>query len=116
MIVIPLDNLADYTQTISLEGESYDLRLQYNPMRTTTGDGAWYFTVGAAGFTPSIQRKVTNGLDITEGFKYLTGVPPGNFYVVDVERDFGRVDRFGLREDNGRFQLVYLKTTEIVQQ
>ena len=113
MIVLPLDNLSDYTQTVSLEGASYDIRLQYNPMRTTTGDGAWYFSIGASGFPPSIQRKVTNGVDITEGFKYLPGVAPGNFYVIDVERIYGRVDRFGLREDNGRFQLVYLKTTEL---
>lgn len=115
MILIPLDNSADYAQTVSLDGFSYDIRLQYNAMRTSTGDGAWFMFIGPSGFDPVLQRKVTNGEDITAGFKHLTGIPPGNFYIIDIERDFGRVDRFGMREDNGRFRLVYITEAELPQ-
>lgn len=114
MVIIPIDDLGDYIQTVVLEGFSYDIRLQYNPLRTTTGDGVWNFYIGNAGFDPVIQRKATVGLDLTEGFKHLNGVPPGNFYLIDIEQDYGRVTRQGFSESDGRFRLIYLKTTEVL--
>lgn len=71
--------------------------------------------IGPSGFPPVLQRKVVNGFGLLEDYRHLEGIPPGDFYVVDVEADYGRVDRDGFTEQGGRYRLVYLKRSELVQ-
>lgn len=99
----------DVTYTLVLEGETYDFRLKW-----IERDEAWQCYIGLTGQDPSSTFKITNGFDLLKPYKYMTGIPPGSLYAIDIVSIYGRVDydNFGISK---RFRLVYFDSTETVE-
>jgi hypothetical protein len=106
MLIFPTSTSSDYTQTIVVETESYDLRIQYNPRET-----AWYLELGFSGLDPALRFKAVNGQDLLLPYTSVIGIPPGSIYLVDTVAFFGRVGRDDFDQE-GRFNLVYLTEAE----
>lgn len=108
MIVIPTRNLPDYTQTVQIEEDTYDIRIQWNPRQTS-----WQIYIGFSGFDPAIKTKLVNGIDIFEPYRHLEGVPKGGLYLVDSIAVVGRPSRNDFGPSSSRFKLLYLTEEEI---
>lgn len=106
MISLPTSTESDYTRSVVLEDETFDIRLQFN-----TREETWYCFLGPTGVEPIIKFKVTVGHDLLTPFKARDGVPKGSLWLVDSVAFFGRVDRTGLDQE-GRWILVYLTEEE----
>ena len=98
---LPVSGLADNTQTIVLDGVSYDMRLQWN-----SRDESWQCFMGLTGRAFKCKFKVVTGLDLLKPFKAYDETPNGKLFVWDNERLFGRVGRDNLGIDL-RFELRY---------
>jgi hypothetical protein len=106
MLLLPTSTLPDYTQTVVLDGVSYDLRLQWN-----TREEAWYGYLGPTGLPFLIKVKIVNGWDLLRPFKYIEGIPKGELYLIDVVASWGRPTRSEVIQ-LGRFNLVYVTKEE----
>ena len=105
-IVLDGPSGGDTRYTINLEGQGYDVRLRWN-----SRSESWYAYIGLQGYEPSLKTRLVTGRDLLESYRNTLGVPPGSLVLVDTQKDYGRpsFDDFGF---NGRFQLVYIRTTE----
>jgi hypothetical protein len=95
----------DVTYRITLEDESYDLRLKW-----INRDESWQAYLGATGQDPSVSFKVTNGFNLLKPYYHLEGVPPGELYAIDVVNLWGRPDFDHMGIDK-RFRLLYIDST-----
>lgn len=95
----------DVTYSVTLEDETYDLRLRWNDR-----DEAWRANIGLTGEIPSASFKLTNGFNLLKPYYHLEGIPPGSLYVIDIISIWGRpgFDDFGVDE---RFRLFYIDST-----
>jgi len=99
---LPISDTPDNTQTIVLEGISYDVRIQWN-----TRDESWNVFWGVSGEGFKFKFKIVNGLDLLLPYKAYDECPNGFLAASDNERLYGRVgrDNFGIDK---RFELFYI--------
>ena len=89
------------TFTTVLDEVAYTITLHWN-----TRDEAWYITLGRQGLQPLFKTKITNGVDILEKYRSYDPCPKGLLFVIDNEKDWGRLQRDSF--SNGRFSLYYI--------
>lgn len=105
IFVIPTDplGLSSYFMTVSLEGTSYQIELDYNERCA-----AWYLSVADA-----------DNVDIYNGVKLMTGFPllkkcrdprrpPGDFFVMSSTADQSPPALLDLLPGSGRCSLFYV--------
>lgn len=91
----------DIIRTVVLDEISYDLRFRWN-----TRDESWTMYCSKSGGDNIFTTKVTCQRVLNELYKYKQDCPQGNFVVLDMSFDTGRVDFEGFTNE-GRFRLFY---------
>ncbi len=104
--IIQTRTYPDYEQNVILDNVTYRLRLQWNQRELS-----WYLSLGLVGQSFTFKTKCVNGLDLLRPYRYMDSVPKGGFYIVDVEKRYGRVSYDKLLSD-GRYRLVYITEQE----
>lgn len=89
------------TFNVTLEGQEYEITLQYNPR-----DESWYIAMGLSNLTPIFKTKITNGTDILRKYRAYEDIPKGSLFVLDNQLTNGRLTRDSF--SSGRFSLVYV--------
>lgn len=97
---------ADEAFTVLLEGDTYKFRMKWN-----SRDESWTIYIGYSGEDAVMSQKVLSGFDLLETYSYRDGVPPGNLYILDIVKTYGRPTRDGTGKGK-RFQLVYVESDE----
>jgi hypothetical protein len=97
---------ADESFTVTLEGNTYKIRMKWN-----TRDESWTLYIGYSGEDAVMSQKALVGFDLLETYSYRDGVPEGNIYIVDLVKDYGRPTRDGTGAGK-RFQLIYIESDE----
>lgn len=103
---LPIGDTPDFRYRVDLEGQGYDIRLRWN-----SRSQSWYIYIGFTGEEPAVKTRLVNGYNLLEPYRGVEGAPPGNLYVVDIEKAYGRpsLDDVGLEQ---RFRLLYVRSTE----
>lgn len=99
---IPVSDGPDVVQRVSLEGVVYDFRYRWN-----TRSEAWYLYLGLTGEEYSFKLKLTTGQDLLLPYRYSDECPPGQLYMMDVLKSYGRPTRDEFGQDK-RFRLLYV--------
>jgi hypothetical protein len=98
---IPINNNVPFqTFNIVLENQTYEITLQYN-----SREDSWYIYFGLPNLTPIFKTKIVNGWDILKKYRAYEDVPKGALFVVDNQKDYGRLGRDSFY--SGRFSLLY---------
>lgn len=92
----------DTTYTVTLDDQVYDIRFRWNER-----DQSWKCFIGITGEEFSASFKMTNGFDLLRPYKYMSGVPKGNLYIVDTVNLWGRPDYDRTGQDND-FRVTYV--------
>lgn len=106
LIEIPIQSGPDFSFSVLLDNNSYDIRFQWNGR-----DKAWYTFIGQTNLPPTFKTKVTNGSDILGNYRAYDSTPRGYLAVIDKEKVYGRLQRDSFSK--GRFSLIYYTEDEI---
>lgn len=98
---IPVTSLADSVMNIVLDGQSYNLRMQWNGR-----DESWMLYLGIAGQDFKFKSKMRVGVDLLKQYSGYDDVPQGMLYVLDLNKGSGRLQRDSF--SSGRMVLVYI--------
>lgn len=106
VVYIPCGGSYDTRRRVNIDGVAYDVRTRWN-----NRSESWFLYLGLADQDPLFKTRVTNGSDLLNPYSGIEGCPQGLLYVLDIEKDFGRVtfDEFGV---DTRFRLLYASTQE----
>lgn len=75
-----MQGAAAYDQRMVLDGVSYTLNLNWNGRV-----GAWYLSIYSAADEPLLlSRKLATNSPILARFRFVEGLPPGEFFAVDA--------------------------------
>jgi hypothetical protein len=106
VIDIPVVDAPDNKFTIILEGQSYDIRLQWNGR-----DESWYLFFGLANSTPTFISKVTTSWNILRPYWGYEEVPNGILVAIDLLKTNGRLQRDSF--STKRFKLFYITSDSV---
>ena len=108
MVFIPTfqDISSSFTQTIELDGSLYILVTKWNARAE-----AFYLDIYNSVKTLIIAGiKLVPNYDLLLQYEYLTTLPPGKLFVVDIQEGDGRIEFDTL---GARFKLVYVTEGEV---
>jgi len=106
IIDIQLADSADDQFTIILEGQAYNIRMQWN-----NRDQAWYMFFGLANATPTFISKLTTSFNILRPYWGYEEVPNGILVAIDMLKSVGRLERDSF--SSGRFKLIYISSDSV---
>ena len=119
---IPLKQDPDTTYKVTLDGQSYDIRVRYNQRETNVATGnpikadEFEILIGLTGRTPSIKTPLKTNRDILRQHRYKDDCPKGVLVLRDNSADRSRSegglydpDRVGFDTLGTRYVLVYIE-------
>lgn len=101
-----LNTLPDTKFTVVLEGDAYDIRMQWN-----TRDTAWEMSIGRQSLTPTVITKITTNSNILRPYRAYANIPDGELRVLDIVKKNGRIERDSF--SSGRFVMVYITSDSV---
>ena len=96
-----------YSQRMVLDGASYTLDYAWNGR-----EGAWYLSLYSDEGEPLLlSRKLSTNTPLLRHFRFVVGLPPGEFMAVDFSATIPYADYTGLGPGRG-VQLLYYEASE----
>lgn len=119
---IPLKQDPDKTYKVTLDGQTYDLRVRYNQRETNVATGTpikadeFTISIGLTGRTPNIQTPLKTNRNILRPHRYKEDCPEGVLVLRDISADTSKAegglydpDRVGYDTLGTRYLLIYIE-------
>ena len=106
-IEIPFQDIASYTQQVTLDNVPYILEFSWNDR-----GNYWYIDI-----SKTDQTSIITGIKLVLNYDILRqhvmpDLPTGQLYIIDTTGDFTKIKRDDF--ENGRLQIVYVSKDEIL--